>query len=345
MIKVSVVIPNYNRAAIVGDTIENMLSQSLPPYEVIVIDDGSTDRSVEVIRSFGDRITLIRQQNKGPGAARNIGLQRATGTFIQLMDSDDLASLNKLETQSKDLIFQKADIVYSPWAKVFISSDSVSLENTVLQQKALPDKCSPLEYYLTGWSVVLQQCLLRTSFLKKVGLYRTDMWTCDDSDFFFRMLLRQPKISFSGDSLTLYRLDDYGKVTSSGATSLRRAEDWGQFLLSVFNQREQNSSVRSVTSHSQFLINVWKTIQQLKDMGSTNQTLIQSLSKNLHSNSSEISLKARSRTSEIIKGIQHRITGHRWPACYQAAPLTCSQQALIRDLGLNPLSPSVLASR
>gem|GEM_PF-5011888 len=79
--KVSVVIPNFNRAGIIGETIENMLRQSLPPHEVIVVDDGSTDNSAGVIRSFGSRVKLIQQENKGPGAARNTVLARILKHF------------------------------------------------------------------------------------------------------------------------------------------------------------------------------------------------------------------------------------------------------------------------
>ena len=71
MNRISVIIPNFNRAGVIVATIENMLAQTLPPNEVIVVDDGSTDDSVEVIRSFGNRVTLIEQKNQGPGAARS----------------------------------------------------------------------------------------------------------------------------------------------------------------------------------------------------------------------------------------------------------------------------------
>src|SRR5262245_27872009 len=111
---VSVIIPNYNRAALVGETIDNMLAQSLPPAEVIVVDDGSVDDSVAVIDSFVNRVKLIRQPNRGPGAARNAGLEIATGDFIQFMDSDDLASLNKLEDQVALLNRTGASVAFSP---------------------------------------------------------------------------------------------------------------------------------------------------------------------------------------------------------------------------------------
>ncbi len=88
MSAVSVIIPNYNRAAIIGETIENMLSQTLTPHEIIIVDDGSNDNSLEVLKKFGNKIQLITQSNKGPGAARNAGLAVATGTYIQFMDSD-----------------------------------------------------------------------------------------------------------------------------------------------------------------------------------------------------------------------------------------------------------------
>ena len=87
--RISVIIPNFNREALIGETVSNLLDQTLPPSEIIVVDDGSTDKSVDVIHAFGDKVELIRQANQGPGAARNAGLKIATGEFIQFQDSDD----------------------------------------------------------------------------------------------------------------------------------------------------------------------------------------------------------------------------------------------------------------
>ncbi|MEL7355043.1 MAG: glycosyltransferase family 2 protein [Cyanobacteria bacterium J06560_6] len=333
--KVSVIIPNYNRAAIVGDTIENMLRQSLRPYEVIVIDDGSTDDSVSVIRSFGGRVHLIQQQNQGPGAARNAGLKVASGQFIQLMDSDDLASLNKLETQAQALIENRADIAYSPWAKVFIKKDSVELQDTVLQQQQLPISKTPVGHFLTGWSVVLQQCLLSALLVKRVGFYRTDMWTCDDSDFFLRMLLLKPKLAFSDASLTLYRQDDYGKVTASGATDIKRVEDWGRFLVSAYQGVNQHPWVQHSINQPKFLINVWKTLTLLEQFGSSDRALIRQLSEFLSVHSSIFPLSIYSRFSEILKGVQQRVKGHRWPSAYQSGTVTVHQKTLLRELGFS----------
>lgn len=86
---VSVIIPAYNAEPLLGRAIESALDQELRPREVIVIDDGSTDGTADVARSFGDRIVFLRQPNQGQGAARNAGLQVAAGRFIAFLDADD----------------------------------------------------------------------------------------------------------------------------------------------------------------------------------------------------------------------------------------------------------------
>lgn len=86
----STVIPTYNRQSLVGRTLDSVLAQPEPP-EVIVVDDGSTDRTLEVVERYRDRgVTILRQQNRGPGAARNLGIRQATGEYVAFLDSDDL---------------------------------------------------------------------------------------------------------------------------------------------------------------------------------------------------------------------------------------------------------------
>jgi hypothetical protein len=86
----SVIIPTYNRAALLREALESVFAQTFMDYEVIVIDDGSTDDTDKVAASFGDKIRFLRQANQGPGSARNLGLQSATGRYIAFLDSDDI---------------------------------------------------------------------------------------------------------------------------------------------------------------------------------------------------------------------------------------------------------------
>jgi glycosyltransferase involved in cell wall biosynthesis len=100
MESISVIIPAFNREIYVGQAIESALGQTYPPIEIIVVDDGSTDRTVEVARSYGSSVRCIWQENQGVGAARNTGLKEARGSHIALLDSDDLWDKMKLELQA-----------------------------------------------------------------------------------------------------------------------------------------------------------------------------------------------------------------------------------------------------
>lgn len=100
---ISIIIPTYERAHMVCEAIESALSQTLPPLEIIVVDDGSTDGTASVLKKYGDRIIYRHQKNLGVSAARNLGLSLAKGGLIAFLDSDDLWDPRKLEYQVKVL--------------------------------------------------------------------------------------------------------------------------------------------------------------------------------------------------------------------------------------------------
>ena len=97
--RVSVVIPAWNAAAYVGEAIDSVLSQSEPAFEIIVVDDGSSDETARAVRSFAPRAMLVEQGNAGPGAATNRGLSVARGDFFGFLDADDLWTRDKLSFQ------------------------------------------------------------------------------------------------------------------------------------------------------------------------------------------------------------------------------------------------------
>jgi GT2 family glycosyltransferase len=145
MFGISVIIPAYNRAELIVETLRSLLNQTMPAKEIIVVDDGSTDGTAEKtleafenwkletgnlkkvsreplsgnLKSNIQNLTLkiLRQSNAGPAAARNRGLAEATGEFIHFFDSDDIAAPNKQEVQLRALLETGADIAYGPWVK------------------------------------------------------------------------------------------------------------------------------------------------------------------------------------------------------------------------------------
>src|ERR1700730_11102243 len=88
--RVSVVIPSYNSASSVREAIQSVLDQAYADFEIIVIDDGSTDSTECVVRSFGDRVSYWKQENKGASSARNHGVRKSRGSYVAFLDSDDL---------------------------------------------------------------------------------------------------------------------------------------------------------------------------------------------------------------------------------------------------------------
>jgi glycosyltransferase involved in cell wall biosynthesis len=97
---ISVVIPSFNNAPFIRHAIESALSQSLTPLEVIIVDDGSTDHTADVLRQFHDQIIVVTQQNSGPAVARNSGIAVARGEWVAFLDGDDYWFPEKLELQA-----------------------------------------------------------------------------------------------------------------------------------------------------------------------------------------------------------------------------------------------------
>ena len=96
---VSCIVPVWNGEKYLGEALDSILNQTYPQIEIVVIDDGSTDRTQDILASYGERVIAIRQAQAGPAVARNVGIERATGAFVAFLDSDDLWDPRKTELQ------------------------------------------------------------------------------------------------------------------------------------------------------------------------------------------------------------------------------------------------------
>ena len=115
---VSVVIPAYNCAGMIAETLHTVLEQDYPSIEIIVINDGSTDATLSVLASFGDKINVINQLNSGSAVARSKGIHEAKGKYIAFIDSDDVWFPHKLETQLKFMHKTGAKLIYSAYQTI-----------------------------------------------------------------------------------------------------------------------------------------------------------------------------------------------------------------------------------
>jgi glycosyltransferase involved in cell wall biosynthesis len=231
--KLSVIIPNYNRASLIGETIRSVLLQSRPPDEVIIVDDGSTDGSRETIREFLPRVRLITQENSGPAAARNRGVAEATGDVIQFLDSDDLCFRNKFEEQLRELMRTGADMAYSPYVTCKLGNGVAHLCGPMMQARPLPNERSALRYFAKWWGIYLQACLFRRNLILKAGTFEEKLMPTEDYEFLLRVFLARPTMVHVSSTGFLYRLHTEDQLSFSQSGSANRARDYVNYICHV----------------------------------------------------------------------------------------------------------------
>jgi len=178
---VSVVIPAFNGAAYIGETIASILAQTYRPIEVLVVDDGSTDRTAEIVQRFGEPVRYLRQENAGTAAARNRAVAESRGEFIALLDQDDLWVPHKLERQIPR--FAEDPRIGLVFAGIeFFDTHSGEITSTYFPGLEL-DLCDLLAHVV----LPVQTILFRRTALEKIGPFDTSLGGTDDWDIGIRM--------------------------------------------------------------------------------------------------------------------------------------------------------------
>lgn len=200
--KISIIIASYNQAQYLPGAIGSALDQTVKAHEIIVIDDGSTDNSLNVARSYEDLgVKVISQVNKGLSSARNTGIMNATGDYILPLDSDDMLVETAIEKITKVIKQTKADIV-SPSLKCFgISQEQVILmENPTIEDFKVANR--------VGYcSAVKREALL------EVGGYSPRMtFGYEDFHLWFDLLTRGKKLVTIQEVLWLYRVKEKSMI-------------------------------------------------------------------------------------------------------------------------------------
>lgn len=198
---VSIIIPNYNHARYLGDAIRSVLNQTFQDFEIIVVDDGSTDDSREVAAQFGGRVRYIWQENRGLSAARNTGIAASRGSFIGVLDADDMYEPDYLET----LV---AALEQNPQADgIYCGYQFVNHENKLLPQieaRAVP----PEELHralLDGNFLVPESMFVRRYCYETSGPFDETLRACEDWDMWLRFTKRY-KIIHTTRILTRHRI-------------------------------------------------------------------------------------------------------------------------------------------
>jgi glycosyltransferase involved in cell wall biosynthesis len=191
---VSVIIPAYNAEEFIAQAIQSVVAQTYRSHEIIVVDDGSTDKTRDILKEFDGQIRCVYQENRGPSAARNAGINLAQGRYICFLDADDLWTPDKLEVQ---FAFMEAnpDIAF-----VFSDHEEFNEEGVVLSSflgekhktfSSFPIVAGCLENAFG--KLVLENCIstptvmVRKTCLEKTGLFDEEIWSVEDRDLWLRI--------------------------------------------------------------------------------------------------------------------------------------------------------------
>jgi len=210
--KVSVVIPTYNSAQFIVETLESVFAQTYKDYEVIVVDDGSTDNTKEVLKPYMSKIRYIYKENGGAASARNVGIKNAQGEYIAFLDSDDLWLPEKLEKQVR--YFEKHPQIDMVFADCIRFGEEVSNTPRNYTKRLISN-----DMFVNIWwynIVPTSTVMVRKSCFEKVGLFdeSRELETTEDKEMWLR-IAREYKVGYLKEIVTKYRVRTSGYSRSN----------------------------------------------------------------------------------------------------------------------------------
>ena len=225
---VSIIIPVYNTEKYLAETIQSALNQSYPDKEIIIIDDGSTDKSLSIANSFkNEHVRVFYQSNKGASSARNKGIAESKGDYIQFLDSDDLISPDKIKNQIT-LIAQKEGYL-SICRTAYFMDDENHLSKKPVQDWKKSGSDHPVDFLIKlyggaligpeyGGMITLHSWLTPKKIIEKAGLWNEGITLDDDGEFFCRVVLASNGIISCPNSVNYYRKSKQGNTLSGQKT-------------------------------------------------------------------------------------------------------------------------------
>ena len=208
--KVSVLIPMYNAEKYISATIDNIQKQTWNDIEVIIVDDGSSDKSYEIAKSYeSEKLRVYKQENKGASAARNLAFEKSTGDLIQYLDADDFLSYNKIEAQVR--MFESIGDT-----NAIIASGLVLFESNIMGSISIPYRQMSTSYHNDPIKLLIDICyekyivqssiwLVHRTLIERSGGWNEELTLNDDGEFFFRVVADSSGVYFCTEGTVFYR--------------------------------------------------------------------------------------------------------------------------------------------
>jgi glycosyltransferase involved in cell wall biosynthesis len=222
---VSVIIPCYNAQRFVGGMLESVFRQTWHKLEIIVVDDGSSDDSVNVVRSFADpRLTVICQSNSGAAAARNRGLSASQGDFIQFLDADDLLSADKIELQLARIERRRDVVASAEWGRFYNDANETRFDREDVWQDLDPIDWLALSR-ADGLGMMFPALwLIPMEVVRKAGPWDESLSLADDAEYFTRILLASDRVLFCDGARCHYRSGIVGSLSGHKSPAAWRSQ-------------------------------------------------------------------------------------------------------------------------
>ena len=244
---VSVIIPSYNAESYIEECINSVLSQRLKDFELIVVDDGSTDSTVRLVKSFQDqRLSLIEAPHANAGKARNLGMSKAMGKYLYFLDADDFIAedcLLKLtecaEEANADVVICKSHYLDDKAKETSpLTFSMIDVEtNKVLVGDALPNK--PFQSFV-GWP---WDKLFRRDYVDRLGIAFQEQRTSNDALFVFVALAKAARLYCTNDDLVTHRTNNVASLEHTRSKSWRCALFAMEAIGSYLKNNEASPSV------------------------------------------------------------------------------------------------------
>ena len=249
MVKVSVIIPAYNGDRFIGEAIAGILAQTYTDYEIIVVDDGSTDNTKQVVQQYGDCIRYFSQANQGVASSRNLGLSKARGEYIAFLDQDDVFLPHKLADQvailEKDF---SVGIVNSGWQIVDGDGKFKAAVQPWLQIPQLN-----LKELIIWKPVFLGAMLFRRSWLQRTSGFDTTLEQTPDVDLVLRLAALGCTAVWVKQTTVKYRQHE----ANASKNTLLQARELDQILERFFARPNLPKEVKNLEADSRYQSLVW----------------------------------------------------------------------------------------
>ena len=250
--KVSVIIPVYNVENYLEQCLDSVINQTLKDIEIILVDDGSTDSSLSICNEYAQkdsRITVLTQQNKGAGAARNMGLERATGEYLSILDSDDYFELNMLEKMYNKAQSTEADIVVcdvNHFDNALMEIKYIeAINKSVIPKKEVFNYKDFPNYIFNCFQNWTWNKLFKREFIQKNNIQFQEIQRTNDLYFTCCALVLAARISYLDERMVCYRI---GTTSNAQSTNYKAPTDFAKAFIKLKDFLEQKNIYNEVKS-------------------------------------------------------------------------------------------------